>query len=121
MLFVAIVYSFSLLHGFCCMRTAVNTSTWSFHAFLSLSIYPEVKSLNHKLCRSVTLVKTVKLFSKIFVLIFLLFSEFGCFSCSISSQILEGNSNPLWYSCLGNLMDRGAWRATVLWGTKSQT
>ena len=24
-----------------------------------------------------------------------------------------GNSNPLWYSCLGNSMDRGAWRATV--------
>ena len=25
----------------------------------------------------------------------------------------EGNGNPLWYSCLGNPMDRGAWRATV--------
>ena len=25
-----------------------------------------------------------------------------------------GNGNPLQYSCLGNLMDRGAWRATVL-------
>ena len=25
----------------------------------------------------------------------------------------EGNSNPLQYSCLGNLTDRGAWRATV--------
>ena len=25
----------------------------------------------------------------------------------------EGNGNPLQYSCLGNLMDRGAWRATV--------
>ena len=23
------------------------------------------------------------------------------------------NSNPLQYSCLGNLMDRGAWQATV--------
>ena len=22
-----------------------------------------------------------------------------------------GNDNPLWYSCLGNLMDRGAWWA----------
>ena len=21
----------------------------------------------------------------------------------------EGNGNPLWYSCLGNPMDRGAW------------
>ena len=26
----------------------------------------------------------------------------------------EGNGNPLQYSCLGNAMDRGAWRATVL-------
>ena len=25
----------------------------------------------------------------------------------------EGNSNPLWHSCLGNPMDRGAWQATV--------
>ena len=25
----------------------------------------------------------------------------------------EGNGNPLQYSCLGNLMDRGAWRAMV--------
>ena len=25
----------------------------------------------------------------------------------------EGNSNPLQYSCLGNPMDRGAWRAAV--------
>ena len=24
-----------------------------------------------------------------------------------------GNGNPLWYSCLGNSMDRGAWQATV--------
>ena len=24
----------------------------------------------------------------------------------------EGNGNPLQYSCLGNAMDRGAWRAT---------
>ena len=24
-----------------------------------------------------------------------------------------GNSNPLQYSCLGNPMDRGVWRATV--------
>ena len=26
----------------------------------------------------------------------------------------KGNGNPLQYSCLGNLMDRGAWWATVL-------
>ena len=25
----------------------------------------------------------------------------------------EGNGNPLQYSCLGDPMDRGAWRATV--------
>ena len=25
----------------------------------------------------------------------------------------EGNSNPLQYYCLDNLMDRGAWQATV--------
>ena len=24
----------------------------------------------------------------------------------------EGNGNPLQYSCLGNLMDRGDWKAT---------
>ena len=32
-----------------------------------------------------------------------------------------GNGNSLQYSCLGNSMDRGAWRATVLGVTKSQT
>jgi len=26
----------------------------------------------------------------------------------------EGNGNPLQYSCLGNLMDRRAWQATVV-------
>ena len=31
-----------------------------------------------------------------------------------------GNDNPLQNSCLGNLMDRGAWRATVHGVTKSQ-
>ena len=30
----------------------------------------------------------------------------------------EGNGNPLLYSCLGNPMDRGAWRATVHGVTK---
>ena len=33
----------------------------------------------------------------------------------------EGNGNPLQYSCLENLMDRGAWWATVPGVTKSQT
>ena len=30
----------------------------------------------------------------------------------------EGNGNPLQYSCLGNLVDRGAWWATVHRGGK---
>ena len=30
----------------------------------------------------------------------------------------EGNGNPLQYSFLGNLMDRGAWRTTVHGVTK---
>ena len=33
----------------------------------------------------------------------------------------EGNGNPLQYSCLGNPMDRGAWRATVYGIPKSWT
>ena len=32
-----------------------------------------------------------------------------------------GNGNPFQYSCLGNPMDRGAWRATVHGVAKSQT
>ena len=32
----------------------------------------------------------------------------------------EGNGNPFQYSCLGNPMDRGAWRAAVRGVTKSQ-
>jgi len=32
-----------------------------------------------------------------------------------------GNDNPLQYSCLGNPMDRGAWRVTVREVTKNQT
>ena len=31
------------------------------------------------------------------------------------------NGNPLQYSCLGNLMDRGAWQATVCGVARSQT
>ena len=30
----------------------------------------------------------------------------------------EGNGNPFQYSCLGNLKDRGPWRATVYEVTK---
>ena len=33
----------------------------------------------------------------------------------------EGNGSPLQYSCLGNPMHRGAWRATVHGGAKSLT
>ena len=33
----------------------------------------------------------------------------------------EGNGNPLQYSCLENLMDGGAWLATLHGVTKSQT
>ena len=33
----------------------------------------------------------------------------------------EGNGNPLQYSCLENLMDRGAWRAIVHGVAKSWT
>ena len=32
-----------------------------------------------------------------------------------------GNGNPLQYSCLENLMDRGAWKAIVYRVTKSWT
>ena len=32
-----------------------------------------------------------------------------------------GHGNPLQYSCLGNPMDRGTWRATIHGITKSQT
>ena len=34
---------------------------------------------------------------------------------------VEGNGNPFQCSCLGNLMDRGAWWATVYGVTKGQT
>ena len=33
----------------------------------------------------------------------------------------EGKSNPFQYSCLKNLMDKGAWRATVHRVSKSRT
>ena len=33
----------------------------------------------------------------------------------------EGNGNPVQYSCLGTLMDRGAWQATVYEAVKSWT
>ena len=33
----------------------------------------------------------------------------------------EGNDNSLWYSCLGNIMDRGGWWTTIYVVAKSQT
>ena len=35
------------------------------------------------------------------------------FESSVGRSPEEGNGYPLQYSCLGNPMDRGAWRATV--------
>ena len=34
---------------------------------------------------------------------------------------LEGNGNPLQYSCLENYMDRGGWQAAVRGVAKSRT
>ena len=34
---------------------------------------------------------------------------------------VEGNDNPLWYSCLENPMDRGAWWAAVHGVARSRT
>ena len=31
----------------------------------------------------------------------------------LAGSLGEGNDNPLQYSCLGNTMDRGTWRARV--------
>ena len=36
-------------------------------------------------------------------------------------KIRDTNGNPLQYSCLANLMDRGAWEAAVHGVAKSQT
>ena len=35
--------------------------------------------------------------------------------------LVEGNGNPLQYSCLGNPTDRGTWSAAVLEGHKEST
>ena len=40
---------------------------------------------------------------------------------SWTNNFREGNDNPLWYSCLENPMDRGAWWAAVHGVTKSWT
>ena len=36
----------------------------------------------------------------------------------LGGSLEEGNGNPLQYSCLGNLMDKGAWWPTVHGVTK---
>ena len=48
-------------------------------------------------------------------------SFFSTFACTCDHWGGEGNDNPLQYSCLGNPMDRGAWRATVSGVARSQT
>ena len=40
---------------------------------------------------------------------------------SVGGKYGEGTGNPLWYSCLENPMDRGAWWAVVHGVAKSQT
>ena len=47
--------------------------------------------------------------------------EVGSILGSGRSRGEEGNGNPLQYSCLGNPVDRGAWRATVHGVAKSCT
>ena len=42
----------------------------------------------------------------------------GAGSIPGSERSNERNSTPLQYSCLGNLMDGGAWQATVHWVAK---
>ena len=40
---------------------------------------------------------------------------------SVPGSGVNGNGNPLHYSCLENPMDRGAWRATLHGVAKSRT
>ena len=41
--------------------------------------------------------------------------------CGLGRSPGGGNGNPIQYSCLGNTMDREAWKATVHKIAKSQT
>ena len=50
------------------------------------------------------------------VLLILVYFFCICFFNSLG----EGNGNPLWYSCLENPVDRGAWWAAVYGVTQSQ-
>ena len=47
--------------------------------------------------------------------------ETQVWSLGWKNPLVEENGNPLQYSCLGNLMDRGASRATVHGVTENQT
>ena len=51
------------------------------------------------------------------ILLLLLLSRFS----RVLDTFIEGNGNPLQYSCLENPMDGGAWQAAVHGVTKSQT
>ena len=45
----------------------------------------------------------------------------GCSVPELGRSSGEENGNPLQYSCLGNLMDKGAWWAIVHGAAESQT
>ena len=40
-------------------------------------------------------------------------AENACLIPGLGRSPGEGHNNPLQYSCLGNIMDRGAWKAIV--------
>ena len=44
-----------------------------------------------------------------------------CWIHGLERSLGEGNGNPFQYSCLGNLMNRGAWQATVHGVAKRRT
>ena len=47
--------------------------------------------------------------------------ETGVWSLGLEDPPGDGNGNPLQYSCLGNLMDRGAWWVTARGVAKNRT
>ena len=47
--------------------------------------------------------------------------ETGDLILGLGRSPAAGHDNPLPYSCLGNLMDRGAWWATIQWVAESDT
>ena len=64
--------------------------------------------------QSQTQLKQLSSSSSTLIKYFCFLKENICPSC-----LGEGNSNPLQYSCLENLLDKGAWRATVRGVAKS--